>query len=684
MQYVLRNWLLSFGRLMGVGRGVKENNIDRNQMDTTSSIGSSTKLNDNMNEDAPDVDASVVKEVVTPAVVDMIVEKENGKKLNIHTLFTLGSNGIDVIIPVESIRAISERFANTAYGFFLGKWVAYMLSLTVLGTLEMLCLKNGPWFILSHLLILNKWHPDENLLKEDVSTISVWIKLYGVPVTAFSEDGLSAIATKLGFKPQKEYRPVSKKPTTNSSGNKKKGVTPTIEVSNSNPFEVLNSVENDVEPGTNWGTNNLVNNDATSSGSSFMNIDNSSTRTTPIIDKIWKFKELLTSGKDTLVYEVSNPLKKVEYPDDYDSEDEVASVINNMARSMASEMVGFGTQSLLEQWRDSYGNGGYDDDPYDDDMYEGQDLHQELQAICDNLDIRNNMLILKKWHSDENILKEDVNTIPVWVKLHGVPVTAFSEDGLSAIATKLVMIELRADMELKDNIVVTMPKFTREGHYICNVHVEYELKPRRCIPVGLKMGFKPQKEHRPVHKKSTASYSGNKKKYVKPTIEVNNLNPFDVLNSVDNDVELGTNGRTTNFVNNGATSSESSFMNVDNSSSCTTIIGKIEKFKDLLTSRQAIFVDKDGNSLKNVEFPGEYDSEDEVASVDNNMAHSMVSEMVGFGTQSLLEQWRDSYGNDDYDDDPYDDDMHEGQDLSQDLQAICDNLDIRVRCRKKK
>ncbi|GKE69878.1 hypothetical protein Tco_1527950, partial [Tanacetum coccineum] len=37
---------------------------------------------------------------------------------------------------------------------------------------------------------------------------------------------------------------------------------------------------------------------------------------------------------------------------------------------------------------DSYGNGDYDEDPYDDDMYEGQDLPEEIQTICDNLDIR--------------------------------------------------------------------------------------------------------------------------------------------------------------------------------------------------------------------------------------------------------------------------------------------------------
>ncbi|GKC40417.1 putative reverse transcriptase domain-containing protein [Tanacetum coccineum] len=50
-------------------------------------------------------------------------------------------------------------------------------------------LENGPWFIRDNPFILKKWHPDENLLKEDVSTVPVWVKLHGVPVIAFSEDG---------------------------------------------------------------------------------------------------------------------------------------------------------------------------------------------------------------------------------------------------------------------------------------------------------------------------------------------------------------------------------------------------------------------------------------------------------------------------------------------------------------
>ncbi|GKF01371.1 hypothetical protein Tco_0028294, partial [Tanacetum coccineum] len=99
-----------------------------------------------------------------------------------------------------SIRTISERFANTAYGFFLGKRVAYLVvanyvrntwgkyglirsmfsSSTRLFSFQFssidgldAMLENGSWFICNNPLILRKWHPNENLLKEYVSTILV-------------------------------------------------------------------------------------------------------------------------------------------------------------------------------------------------------------------------------------------------------------------------------------------------------------------------------------------------------------------------------------------------------------------------------------------------------------------------------------------------------------------------------
>ncbi|GKE50654.1 hypothetical protein Tco_1481912 [Tanacetum coccineum] len=66
---------------------------------------------------------------------------------------------------------------------------------------------------------------------------------------------------------------------------------------------------------------------------------------------------------------------------DHDSEDEVESVDNDMAHFLASERIGFGTNSLLEQWRDTYKNADYDYDPYDDNMYVGQEIPDKIQSI---------------------------------------------------------------------------------------------------------------------------------------------------------------------------------------------------------------------------------------------------------------------------------------------------------------
>ncbi|GJV49079.1 cytokinin dehydrogenase 3-like protein [Tanacetum coccineum] len=253
-----------------------------------------------------------------------------------------------------------------------------------------------------------------------------------------------------------------------------------------------------------------------------------------------------------------------------------------------------------------------------------------------------------KWHPDENLLKEDVCTVPVWVKLHGVLVTAFSEDGLSAIATKLgnplmldsytsdmcmqswgrssyarVMIELRADVELKDNIVVVIPTITREGHYTCNVRVEYEWKPPRCSACKV-FGHIHEEclknigaEYRPVLKKPTASSSGNKKKGVEPIIEVGNSNQFDVINSVDNDGEFGTN------------------------SSNTPIGEKIDKIERQICEGKLRLLDNDGNPLVPT---GIVESDSEVEVVYDETANLRISTSgkdgsdKGYGTNNLLEQ----------------------------------------------
>ncbi|GJZ50215.1 putative reverse transcriptase domain-containing protein [Tanacetum coccineum] len=94
------------------------------------------------------------------------------------------------------------------------------------------------------------------------------------------------------------------------------------------------------------------------------------------------------------------------------------------------------------------------------------------------------------------------------------------------------MIEVQADVELKDNIVAAMPKITREGYYTYNIREECPNNPGLGIAKNLK---EPSHAPRGVPVRP-------KKKGVEPTKEVNNLNPFDVLKSVVNGEELGTNG----------------------------------------------------------------------------------------------------------------------------------------------
>nr|GFA33456.1 hypothetical protein [Tanacetum cinerariifolium] len=119
--------------------------------------------------------------------------KPGGKKVNFHTLFTLGGNVIDLVVSMESIRAISELFVNTTYGFFFGKRVAYPVVANYVRN------TSGKYGLVQSMFrsSTGKWHPDVNVSKEDVGTVPVRVKPHGIHVMAFSKDGLSAIATKI-------------------------------------------------------------------------------------------------------------------------------------------------------------------------------------------------------------------------------------------------------------------------------------------------------------------------------------------------------------------------------------------------------------------------------------------------------------------------------------------------------
>ncbi|PWA95915.1 histone-fold protein [Artemisia annua] len=131
--------------------------------------------------------------------------------------------GAHVTIPLKEIVDVSARFANTLYGYFIGKrlafpivenyvkntWEKFGLERVMLNNGFFLfqfstkdgmdkVLESGQWLIRSMPIFLNIWTPNNTLAKEEVTSAPVWLKLHNVPIVAYTEVGLSLITTQLG------------------------------------------------------------------------------------------------------------------------------------------------------------------------------------------------------------------------------------------------------------------------------------------------------------------------------------------------------------------------------------------------------------------------------------------------------------------------------------------------------
>ncbi|GJX40156.1 zinc knuckle CX2CX4HX4C containing protein, partial [Tanacetum coccineum] len=84
-------------------------------------------------------------------------------------------------------------------------------------------------------------------------------------------------------------------------------------------------------------------------------------------------------------------------------------------------------------------------------------------------------LILNIWTPNAKVAKEEVSIVPVWVKLHHVPIVAYSKIGTYARA----LIKVSATSELLNSVVVAIPFLDDIGHSLEIVDVEYEWTPSR-------------------------------------------------------------------------------------------------------------------------------------------------------------------------------------------------------------
>ncbi|GJV75461.1 zinc knuckle CX2CX4HX4C containing protein [Tanacetum coccineum] len=111
--------------------------------------------------------------------------------------------------------------------------------------------------------------------------------------------------------------------------------------------------------------------------------------------------------------------------------------------------------------------------------------------------IHKSPIILKKWSMDTRLLKEELTRIPIWVKLHDVPIQVFEEDGINLIASfigKPVMldsytsfmcsnlwgqgsfarclIEVNSEADLVDVVTIGIPSLTGEDFTMETIRVD--------------------------------------------------------------------------------------------------------------------------------------------------------------------------------------------------------------------
>ncbi|GKE64015.1 hypothetical protein Tco_1518176, partial [Tanacetum coccineum] len=163
--------------------GRKNNHRKKTSIDIGTSLIS--KLYGTLNDVTPRVD--VAKEVVSPFVVDGTMEKE---KLSLVVTTTESYSPL----PTQVTTSASNAPGKSSYANVTGKRVAYPVVANYV---------RNTWgkFWLIHSMFSSSTRlfsfQFSSMNRLDAMLKNVWVKLHGVPVTAFSEDGLSAISTKL-------------------------------------------------------------------------------------------------------------------------------------------------------------------------------------------------------------------------------------------------------------------------------------------------------------------------------------------------------------------------------------------------------------------------------------------------------------------------------------------------------
>lgn len=198
-------------------KGEQQDQVDVNPEDS--------KISPNDNDGDTTIPVGSVKPGDVPSYAAKLKAGSVKNVVNFRKLETsVTRDGVDIVLPKESVRVVQDRFANTLFGYFLGDRLAYpvveyyaKVNWSKFGLQRVMMnadgffffkfndktgmlkvLEGGPWIIRSMPIFLNAWTPTAKLKKEDIKEVVVWVKIHNVPIAAYTDDGLSLLATKLG------------------------------------------------------------------------------------------------------------------------------------------------------------------------------------------------------------------------------------------------------------------------------------------------------------------------------------------------------------------------------------------------------------------------------------------------------------------------------------------------------
>ncbi|GJX25044.1 zinc knuckle CX2CX4HX4C containing protein [Tanacetum coccineum] len=104
-------------------------------------------------------------------------------------------DGVNISIPRKVVEKVSTRFEHTLYGYFIRKRMAFPV-------VEYYARNNWAKHGLKRIMMNTKcfflFKFDSRVGLEELTRISIWVKLHDVPIQVFEEDGISLIAMFIG------------------------------------------------------------------------------------------------------------------------------------------------------------------------------------------------------------------------------------------------------------------------------------------------------------------------------------------------------------------------------------------------------------------------------------------------------------------------------------------------------